>query len=369
MRRNESAAVPRTLQVLTNRHSCRTFSRAPSAEVGRAVSRSIAEACGRGGVPRSLYSFVDLRHGATAIPLGRDGKWAVPETVGMVTGPKHWAAVVQRPDGGAPAALAAGVAIEQATLAINRTPGLKSVTIADPRLAKAFPELSDHPLVRRGATVRAFICYGVPDAAAYARDNTPPCPRDPWQTLFYYEKYAPGCGLQRSSLPRVVPDPRYLHCLDAVRCGQSAFNSQPWRVVVARSSSSLPRPPAPRTKSFVSALLPRRLRPARPVPPPSREPPLAFHFFFRTPTSRVPKELNPASWWGLDMGIALCNWSLVAQEAGLRGRWVALGNDAVKSLVPSAPAGSSPSAATSKNNQAGREAPLRYVASWCPDTK
>jgi len=203
----------------------------------------------------------------------------VPETIDMVRGPKHWAAVVQHAGPTRRNGLAVGVLLERATIDLYKL-GLMSVTIADPRLGVAFPELSHLP---KGSSLATMICYGVPDHDVLAK--TQRTSRKPWNTLFFN-------GVWRRPLTKadaVVAGGRsLLGCLDAVRVGQSAFNTQPWRIVLEQEQKN-------KNKK-------------------------RWHFFFETPRS-VPDDLDPTSWAGLDMGVAVVNFDSVAQEFGLKGTW------------------------------------------------
>ena len=235
--------------------------------------------------PKTLRDLVTPGTDASVVPLAHDAPWAVRETAGMVRGPKHWAAVVQHAGAARRCGLAAGVLLERATIALHAL-GLAAVTIADPRLAAAFAELAPARLPR-GSSVATMLCYGVPDAPALRA--APRTPRRAWNTLFYDAAWRAPLTKARAVAAGGAP---LLAALDAVRVGQSAFNTQPWRLLLECPSQGT-----------------RSVRP--------------LHFFFETPRpgSGVPPELNPRSWAGLDLGVAVANFDAVAREQGLRGAW------------------------------------------------
>lgn len=118
--------------------------------------------------------------------------------------------------------------------------------------------------------------------------------RKPWHELFFL-----GTLAQPLSPEKVGP---YATPLEMVRLAPSASNRQPWRVVWDGEQS-------------------------------------AFHFFLqRSRGYRVPGAVDLQR---VDMGIAICHFTLAAQEMGLHGRWQRL---------PAAPL----------------QETLHYIASWCP---
>ena len=267
------------LDLLRLRQSCRVFAAEPSGTICQRAAEAVKRLNNADSAPQTMRNLVTPGTDATIIALPHDAPWAVPETVDMVRGPKHWAAVVQHAGPVRRNGLAVGVLLERATIALYEL-GLMSVTIADPRLGAAFPELSHVP---KGSSLATMICYGVPDNAVLAK--TQRTSRKPWNTLFFD-------GAWRNPLTKAVTLAKggtgMLGCLDAVRVGQSAFNTQPWRVVLDRHQC-----PKGQQK---------------------------WHFFFETPRS-VPDGLDPTSWAGLDMGVAVTNFDAVAREFGIKGKW------------------------------------------------
>jgi hypothetical protein len=125
---------------------------------------------------------------------------------------------------------------------------------------------------------------------AVARSAT----RKAWHELFFAGSFAQPLTPEEAG-PYATP-------LEMVRLAPSASNRQPWRVVWDQEQG-------------------------------------AFHFFLqRSRGYRVPGAVDLQR---VDMGIAICHFTLAAQEMGLRGRWQQL---SAAPLVHEA---------------------LRYVASWC----
>lgn len=291
---NKKGAATAVLDLLKARQSCRVFAAEPTGAVAARAAAALRAL--NADTPAPLRGVVAAGADASVVALARDAPWAVRETAGMVRGPKHWAAVVQHAGGARRTGLAAGVLLERATIALHAL-GLGAVTIADPRLAAAFPELAPARLPR-GSSVATMLCYGVPDAAA-AR-AAPRTPRRAWNSLFYDGAWRVPLTRARAVAAAGTP---LLAALTAVRVGQSAFNTQPWRVV-------LDGPPAETAAN--AARQKAHSKAPRPL-----------HFFFETPApgTGVPPGLNPRAWAGLDLGVAVANFDAVARESGLRGAW------------------------------------------------
>ena len=285
-----TATATTVLDLLRARQSCRVFAAAPAGTVAARAAEALRALNTAAATPATLQRVVTPGADASVVALARDAPWAVRETAGMVRGPKHWAAVVQHAGAARRGGLAAGVLLERATIALAAL-GLGAVTIADPRLAAAFPELAPARLPR-GSSVATMLCYGVPDAPALRAE--PRTPRRAWAALFYDGAWRVPLTKARALAAAGTP---LLAALDAVRVGQSAFNTQPWRVVLEKQQPSQKQS--------------------------QKQQGGALHFFFEEPRpgSGVPPGLNPRAWAGLDLGVAVANFDAVARESGLRGTW------------------------------------------------
>ena len=274
-------------ETLCARKSHRNFVSVPSKEQDELIRGFIAT------LPRCpLYGEGGSKSPALAsarlVQIAHEGKWAVEETVGMVTGHFHW--IVALHDKASPYGMvAAGYLLEKLNTFIQRL-GLGSVVIGDARLAVEFSgEIAADPVREEPICV---ICYGVPDATVQ------PTERLPGEMLFYRNEWGTPVGsttllarLLKEPLSAVVPgaDLRvsrsdvapYARCFEAVRRAHSAFNKQPWRIVACKSTVSRG---------------------------------LVFHLF----------KMHNDPWVGVDMGIAMADWEMVAAETRNLGRWVVL---------------------------------------------
>ena len=274
-------------ETLCERKSHRKFVSVPTRDQDDLIRGFVAS------LPRCpLYGEGGLRAvgraSARLVHIPHEGEWAVKETVGMVTGHFHWVVVLH--DKASPYGMvAAGYLLEKLNTFIQRV-GLGSVVIGDSRLVRTFEaEVAADPVREEPICV---VCYGVP------APDVQPTERLPGDMLFYRNVWGTPLGstalaarLLCEPLSVVVPDASlaatrtdvapYAPCFEAVRRAHSAFNKQPWRIVAAKNTVA---------RSLV------------------------FHLF----------KMHNDAWVGIDMGIAMADWEMVATESRLLGRWVVL---------------------------------------------
>ena len=274
-------------ETLCARKSHRNFVSVPSKEQDELIRGFIAT------LPRCpLYGEGGSKSPALAsarlVQIAHEGEKALIESAKMVTGHFHW--IVALHDKTNPYGMvAAGYLLEKLNTFIQRL-GLGSVVAGDSLHVNTFlKEVAADPVREEPICV---ICYGVPDATVQ------PTERLPGEMLFYRNEWGTPVGsttllarLLKEPLSAVVPgaDLRvsrsdvapYARCFEAVRRAHSAFNKQPWRIVACKSTVSRG---------------------------------LVFHLF----------KMHNDPWVGVDMGIAMADWEMVAAETRNLGRWVVL---------------------------------------------
>jgi hypothetical protein len=215
----------------------------------------------------------------------KDVEWAVDETRGMVSGPKH---VLVGVGVGAEASVSCGF-LCQLVLQRCAVLGLGSVFVGDPRLAAPLVAARD-VVLSSGESVRFVAFVGVaggdpaPSSAAIQQH------RKPFDELFFSGLWgspiARQPSLSSSSLSPLTA------CLEAVRASPSSWNCQPWRVVIATGGDVQ-----------LGAVV---------------------HFF----------DVENTPWSGIDLGVAMADFELVARgDFGLHGTWSQKASPSVAATV------------------------------------
>jgi nitroreductase len=306
------AAARSLVQIIRDRHSVRAYS-------GEAI-------------PASAFTELVAACGSlTRGPLGTECRIRLVEDVWSVWGTRLFLAGAAR--GGPHALVDLGRLLQELVLRASGL-GLSTCWIGLGFPQQAFAGALT-PALAPGEILPAVIAVGLPSGrkTAYglaARLATGASRRKPWGELFFDGDF-------RTPLPEppAEVDGPYALALEMVRLAPSAQNRQPWRIV----------------------------RDGPEVKPAGGDRP-RFHFFRQQPAGLL---TSRPDWLRLDIGIAMAHFELTLAEAGVRGRWSAIGPDRA------ADAGGLPGPLAPGPGHAAGAGGLpprtEYVASWLPEDR